>query len=155
MLSISPFLVTDDNTFKIVPVAQFVHAATVHHLHRRQLGDVAAAKAAWMRSLRRLSLSCCKPHTYMGLGCVVVGCTDLRELSLKWCLGVTDLGLHLLALKCKKLTSLDLSYTMVSAIAFFISSPFLLVLGSRRRKILSLISSCSNFLGIKAWDLPS
>jgi len=91
----------------------------------------------------------------MGLGCVVVGCTDLRELSLKWCLGVTDLGLHLLALKCKKLTSLDLSYTMVSAIAFFISSPFLLVLGSRGRKILSLISSCSNFLGIKAWDLPS
>ena len=118
MLSISPFLVTDDNTFKIVPVAQFVHAATVHRLHRRQLGDVVAAKAARMRSLRRLSLSRCKLHTNMGLGCVVVGCTDLRELSLKWCLGVTDLGLHLLALKCKKLTSLDHSYTMVSATSF-------------------------------------
>ena len=95
------------------------------------LGDAAAAEVARMRALQRLSLSRCKALTDMGLGCVAVGCPDLRELSLKWCLGVTDLGLHLLALKCKKLTSLDLSYTLVSAIAFFISSPFLLVLGSR------------------------
>ena len=100
-----------------------------------------------MRSLRRLSLARCKPLTDMGLGCVAVGCPDLRELSLKWCLGVTDMGLHLLALKCSKLTTLDISYTMVSAAAFFISSPFLLCVIPPT--VIFLISSH----GI--WDLPS
>jgi hypothetical protein len=75
---------------------------------------------ARVTSLRRLSLSRCRPLTDVGLGCVAVGCPDLRDLSLRWCLGVTDLGLRLLALKCTKLTSLDLSCTMVSARVRFI-----------------------------------
>ncbi|XP_039840463.1 F-box/LRR-repeat protein 3-like [Panicum virgatum] len=82
------------------------------------LGDAAAAEVARMRSLRRLSLSRCKPLTDMGLVCVAIGCPDLRELSLKWCLGVTDMGLHLLALKCRKLTTLDISYTMITKESF-------------------------------------
>ncbi|OEL20412.1 hypothetical protein BAE44_0018569 [Dichanthelium oligosanthes] len=88
------------------------------------LGDALAAEVARMRRLNRLSLSCCKAVTDMGLSYVAVGCTNLRDLSLKWCLGLTDLGLQLLALKCKKLTTLDLSYTMVSPRRFLDSFHF-------------------------------